>query len=111
MSCWCSARRVIQGGDAGKMPWCEVEGRPCTPTGLQIGNQEFSSTVGYTGGFPGLELLFRDCTQVDRLLIFQLHAMQMLAMSGVAPSYILLRSSRIRSEPLINDISPHEWSV
>ena len=33
-SCWCSAWRVIQGSDTGKMPWCEVERMPYTVTGV-----------------------------------------------------------------------------
>ena len=98
------------------MLWCEVEGMPYVPQqAFKYGaKNSYKQRTKLEDFHPWniLESLFRHRTQhTGRLLVQHLHAMQMLAMSGVAPSYTLLRSSRISSKPLINDVSPNEWSV
>ena len=81
------------------MLWCEVEGMPYVPQqafkyGAKNSHQQWTILEDFHAwnDFSGIA----SSTQVDgRLLVQKLHAMQMLAMSGVAPSYTLLRSSRI----------------
>ena len=76
------------------MLWCEVEGMPYVPQqafkyGAKNSHQQWTILEDFHAWnhFSGTAR-----SDTGRLLVQQLDAMQMLAMSGVAPSYTLLRS-------------------
>ena len=103
-SCWCSAWRVIQGSDTAKDALVHILKQASSSKEPRI----FINS-GLFWRISTFEMTFRT-PHTGRLLIQQLHAMQMLV-NVWRRTKLLLRSSWISSKPLINEIRPNEWSV